>query len=51
MAFSALCTQIWKLNRISMTVISKVAGGNHAVGLESMVKIATLAGSPYQPLS
>ena len=25
MAFSAHCTQIWKLNRISMTIISKVA--------------------------
>ena len=25
MAFSAYCTQIWKLNRISMTIISKVS--------------------------
>ena len=63
MTFSAHCTLIWKLNRLSTTIISKVAwksswccdqvqqcvtaGGNYAAELESMVKRATSACSPH----
>ena len=66
MAFLEHCTKIWKLNRISMTILIKVArkcicccrrvhqcmtapilGGKCAVELENVVKVATLACSPY----
>ena len=48
MAFSANCTQIWKLNRISMTIMTAPAvGGNCAVELKSVVKIAMSACFPY----
>ena len=53
--FFAHCTQVWKFNRISMTIISKVAWKciwccrreYCTVGHESMVNIATPPCSPY----